>query len=529
MKKFRLITVFLWLLSGTGMVLAGEWDVLYDKAQVSHQQGNYAEGLRIQKRALRIAKREQPANYTHRIINLNNIAVFYNLLGDDAKAMAYYQKALKIEESKVSFNYALVGVTIRGLASLETKRGNSLHAKELYVRAVKILKNALGKDHKMTLGAEVDLAVVYMQEDRYQKAETLLNKVLKRQKKLYGDQSIELVDTLYNLATIYLFTNRVERAESSFNHLLVLFEKSEQPNAFVFSKVLYSMSSMYALQKDYPKAVQMMEQTVSVYRTIYGLDHPKTLEVMGNLLTLYQANHQKKKAVALREEIARIQSDSKRGKIPTPPQITEKKSSKIDKNISASVCAALSKQEKEKLLTQVMGRYPELTPQSLMKHDLNLYYDASTGVSLIVPTTWYSVDENDAILYLSRYHDRVSSRYMLKKLSRSWNDAQAREPQKLLQKIAGQVAQISINAAIENGDSMRQILPIAVFKYKNMQIAHVVLHRTGEHEQWESHTFLWDGVDLYSLSVISLANDLVFGEFLSAIGMESFYSEAGER
>ena len=189
-------------------------------------------------------------------------------------------------------------------------------------------------------------------------------------------------------------------------------------------------------------------------------------------------------------------------------------------------CSTFNKQADKAIFFKVLKRYPELTIDDIKKHKPGRYYDPKHGVSIVAPNGWNSITkEGDAILYLIQGDNTETSKFMFRSLSKFWDDTDAKEPEKIIQKAAKFIAEISTEEAVKNGDKMQKMGSLKLFKQRAYTIGHFVLHRTGNKTRWESYTLIWEGTRLYILAVMSKDDELLLGEFLSSLGMESFCSE----
>ncbi len=188
-------------------------------------------------------------------------------------------------------------------------------------------------------------------------------------------------------------------------------------------------------------------------------------------------------------------------------------------------CATFNKEADKKIFHKVLKYYPELTIDDIKIHKPGRYYDTKHGVSIVAPQGWNSItEEGDAILYLTQ----GTSKFMFKSLVKFWDDTQSKEPQKLIKKAASIISEISAEEALKDGDKITPMGSLKLFTRGQYTIGHFVLQRIGSKARWESYTLIWEGKRLFILAVTSKENELLLGEFLSSLGMESFCSEAGK-
>jgi len=196
------------------------------------------------------------------------------------------------------------------------------------------------------------------------------------------------------------------------------------------------------------------------------------------------------------------------------------------KKMTTKNCSVFDKQADRKTLFKLLKRYPDIKIDEIKKYNPGRYYDAKYGVSIAAPQAWNAItNEGDAILYLLREKEQESGKFMFRTLTKVWGVAEEKEPKKLIIKISKLITEISTAEAVKLGDKMLSMGNVKLLSRGANTIGHFVLHRTGSKTRWESYTLIWDGQTLYILSTMMREDELLLGEFLSALGMESFCSE----
>jgi len=199
-----------------------------------------------------------------------------------------------------------------------------------------------------------------------------------------------------------------------------------------------------------------------------------------------------------------------------------------NKQSSKKICSVSNVKADREIIFNLLKLYPELTLNKVKQYKPVRYYDGNYGVSIIAPHAWHSItQEGDAILYLLKGKESDIGKYMFRAISKGWSNKEEKEPKKLIKKIANLVTEISAQEANSNGDKITEINGVKLFLKNGNTIGHFVLHRKGKKTRWESYTLIWDGKRLYILSTMTKESELLLGEFLSALGMESFCSNKG--
>jgi len=110
---------------------------------------------------------------------LNNLASFYEMVGEYRKAKPLYIKALNISEKILGEEHPDTAIIYNNLAELYRSIGEYQKAEPLYLKVVKIFEKILGEEHPATATIYNNLAELYRSMGEYQKAEPLYLKVVK--------------------------------------------------------------------------------------------------------------------------------------------------------------------------------------------------------------------------------------------------------------------------------------------------------------------------------------------------------------
>ena len=190
-----------------------------------------------------------------------------------------------------------------------------------------------------------------------------------------------------------------------------------------------------------------------------------------------------------------------------------------------SQCSTIDPDKDKIMFFNVKRRYPELTMQEIKGLKLRRYYDRKEGINIVAPMQWKDITkEGDAILYLLGGKDEETRKFMLRTLSRFWKKSEENNPRRIITKAAKLMEELSTEAAQKDGDRIKAVGRVKIYKKPNGLMGHFILRRRGKTNRWESYTLIWAGKKLYLLGIMSPKKELLMGEFLSALGAESFCS-----
>ena len=138
-------------------------------------------------RAEYLVDRYKKEDETYAVL-LNNLARFYNSMGDYEKAEPLYLKALKINEKILGNKYPDTATSYNNLAELYWLIGEYQKAEPLYLKALTIRKKVFSEEHPNTATSYNNLAGLYNSMGVSEKAEPLYLKASKINEKILGEE-----------------------------------------------------------------------------------------------------------------------------------------------------------------------------------------------------------------------------------------------------------------------------------------------------------------------------------------------------
>lgn len=188
-------------------------------------------------------------------------------------------------------------------------------------------------------------------------------------------------------------------------------------------------------------------------------------------------------------------------------------------------CLAFDDRGIQNMVQQLKQHYPDMQNMSNIK--LGLYSDPQNGIIFYVPNNWFAIgDGKGSILHLREQENKEANKYRVRKIEKFWSTEDIQKPKAFLYQVVKTIGDISIEAAVNDGDKAKYGGDIALFSFNSYIIAHLVVHRTGKINKWKSTTLLYDGKDIYTLSVTTKESDLQLGEFYSSLWYKTFCNNA---
>jgi tetratricopeptide (TPR) repeat protein len=158
--------------------------------------------------------------------SLNELALFYKVMGRYAEAEPLYVRSLAIKEKQLGANHPDTATSLNNLAELYRTTGKYAEAEPLYVRSLAIIEKQLGANHPDTATSLNNLALLYKSTGRYAEAEPLFVRSLAIIEKQLGANHPDTSTSLNNLAGLYESTGRYAEAEPLYVRAVVILEQS---------------------------------------------------------------------------------------------------------------------------------------------------------------------------------------------------------------------------------------------------------------------------------------------------------------
>jgi CHAT domain-containing protein/Flp pilus assembly protein TadD len=269
------------------------------QAGTLYRQGRAAEAIALAEQVLVIREKKLGPDHPDTAKSVNNLAVFYDTIGDYAKAELLYLRALAIQERILGLEHPDTLISLNNLAVLYNTTGTYAKAEQLLLRALAIQERILGPEHPDTATSLNNLASGYYFSGAYTKAEPLLLRALAIAEKALGSDHTDTAQSLCNLAELYRVTGAYAKAESLFLRALAIALKvqgAEHPDT---ATSMNNLAGLYYSTGAYARAEALFQRALTIREEILGTDHPDTAKSVNNLAVLYEASGDSAKAETL--------------------------------------------------------------------------------------------------------------------------------------------------------------------------------------------------------------------------------------
>lgn len=273
-------------------------ETLNDLGVLYQQTGNLAEARPLLIRALAIREKALKPGDPLIVETLTNLAAVYRADNDYPNAGPLLQRVLAINERAFGAAHREVATALNSLAMLYMESGDYQRAEPLFVRALAIREKVFGPEHAATAQSLNNLAALYRNQGEYARAESLFARALAIREKAPGPAQRDLASSLNNLAGLYQLKGDYDQAEPLFVRALALREQA-QPDSLATAESLNNLALLYKQKKDYDRAEPLYVRSLAIREQRLKAGHPDIATALGNLAQLYLEKNQPGRAEEL--------------------------------------------------------------------------------------------------------------------------------------------------------------------------------------------------------------------------------------
>ncbi len=235
----------------------------------------------------------------------SEVADVYANLGLLSRAEALANRALELRETLYGPASLEVSATLSQVGRARAAQGLRDAAIDDFRRAIAIREQRLREPDSLLAWTQVSLALELRAIGQGEEAGELLNAALATQRRLFGEGSPETARALLGLASTYHDLGRFNEAIGLFEEALARADTAGRPDPAVATAML-NVGMVRRLREQYGSAEPMLRSAWRMRQTLYGPDHPETLEVQAQLgSTLYMLGRLAASETMLRDGLAR--------------------------------------------------------------------------------------------------------------------------------------------------------------------------------------------------------------------------------
>jgi CHAT domain-containing protein len=306
MKSGNRLVLTLWLALFASICLTAPLSAQGVAARGAHieelsRAGKYSEAIALAQRLL--VDMEKAHGPVDRDVAgaLNNLALLYSDVSNDAEAEPLNKRAIAIMEKVFGLDSREIAPELNNMAALYQRQGRYAEAEPLFKRALALREKSLPSGHPDVGQSLNNLATLYEKQDRHADSEPLFKRALSIYEKAAGPEHPAVATLLNNLGQVYKSEGRYADAEPPIKRSLAIREKVLGRDHADVARSLNNLADLYERQGRYADAEPLYHRALSIRDKALGSDHPDTWTSRNNLASLYQAEGRTADALPLVE------------------------------------------------------------------------------------------------------------------------------------------------------------------------------------------------------------------------------------
>jgi CHAT domain-containing protein/tetratricopeptide (TPR) repeat protein len=245
---------------------SGNSDILNDIAVMAFESGDYAEAMRLMRKALEMDRAEYGDDSLAVARDLDHMGWIHYHMGNDSEAEASYEQALALMQSQGEEESPQIAALYNRLGILRDTQLDYASAEDLYKEALRIRSQQLPIDHPSIAETRGSLGRLLQNLGRYVEAEELLQESLESLKSKRGE-----------------------------NHPYV-------------AGTMVSLGRLREIQGEYAEAERYYKQAMHIDRTVLGEEHPSYAMTLNSLARVYAATDRTAEAGDLLDQVTQIEN-----------------------------------------------------------------------------------------------------------------------------------------------------------------------------------------------------------------------------
>ncbi len=221
-------------------------------------------------------------------INLGNQGLALDILGKMDDAERVYQQALARFDRISRRDYYERGFTMHNLALIRMLRGDGVQAESLMLAATALWRKLLGDDHPNVVVGVAGLARVLLASGDLPRALAYAREAdrLIATRLPPTHPEVARVDNVYG--QILVAMGRLPEGERRLRHALEI-RRRLTPNAWATAETASALGLALTKEHRYAEAEPLLRDGLDGLRTAFGPDHPRTVQALDNLISMYRS------------------------------------------------------------------------------------------------------------------------------------------------------------------------------------------------------------------------------------------------
>jgi tetratricopeptide (TPR) repeat protein len=271
------------------------------------RQSEYREAERLCDIAVKGRRKLLGPEHPDTLASMYNLAIVYWYQRQTSKAETLFYEILEFRRSTLGEDHPDTLSALNGLAWAYVLQERYTEAQQIFERLYKTYLETLGEDHNKMGGIIDGLVNVYMKVDRLEEAESLGRKGLELKRNALGEEHPETLESMGLLAWIYTKQKRYEEAERLYKKIQETQQRLSMQDRKVLAQ-LEGLAHLYVEQDRYSEAEPLLQWAYQRREKLFGTEHPHTIDMLEQLVRLYEAWNKPEKAEEWRAKLPKTEA-----------------------------------------------------------------------------------------------------------------------------------------------------------------------------------------------------------------------------
>ena len=252
--------------SGAGQLSVAS--TINNLGEVYRAQGHFDEALRLNQRALDIARQELGESAPDVATYLNNRGLLYISKHRYDEAEILIKQAMEIRGKTPSSEDPLDATYLNNLGLVYIGQKRYGQARYILKKALPIVEKSWGAEHRYVAATLDNLGKVYFKEGLYGMSGTYYKRALDIREKVLGIQHPKTAKTLFGLGVLYLREGRVNEAESLLKQSIDIQRRIGDGNYPGLVESLAKLSEVYRLKGMNSESDEYLQQSRAIQKRL---------------------------------------------------------------------------------------------------------------------------------------------------------------------------------------------------------------------------------------------------------------------
>jgi tetratricopeptide (TPR) repeat protein len=207
-------------------------------------------------------------------------------MGRDVRVLDVLDRAADSAERTFAEQPLVLAEALNTLGNTYIGLGDPVRAEALFRRGSEVVTRVFGADHPEGLACRDGVAVARMEQGHSAEAEEMLRDLLARSRELVGNDDPGTINIAVKLAIVLSRQSRFSEAETLVSEALTWRRQTYGVDDRRTLNTRLLLANQMSRRGDYENAERAYRELLADSRRVLGDEHPETLAVLSNLVTL---------------------------------------------------------------------------------------------------------------------------------------------------------------------------------------------------------------------------------------------------